>query len=193
VISYAQAGQDLFVWEMTEHKHGGFFLDVGCNDPVKHSNTYALELEGWTGLMVDVVDGCETRKGTFVKCDAGKPDDRLKFQYSHMPDVCDYASIDVDDNLESVLPHIPWDKHAFRVLTVETDVYVRGFRPRQFARQLLRSLGYALVCGDVRVIPPGRETWECFEDFWVNPQLVNPELVTRYTCNGKPWPDVLKL
>ena len=51
VNSYSQAGQDRFVRAV----HGdtpGFFLDVGCSDPVHISNTYALEKLGWRGLLV---------------------------------------------------------------------------------------------------------------------------------------------
>jgi FkbM family methyltransferase len=31
----------------------GFFVDIGANDPVVHSQTYALEQRGWTGVLVE--------------------------------------------------------------------------------------------------------------------------------------------
>jgi FkbM family methyltransferase len=31
----------------------GFFVDVGANDPVLHSQTYALERRGWTGVLIE--------------------------------------------------------------------------------------------------------------------------------------------
>lgn len=191
---YSQAGQDVWVDEMLEHKTGGVFLDVGSNHPYYHSNTYALESErGWSGLMVDIIDGCEGRRGTFIRCDASRPDERLLFQYSQLPDVVDYLSLDVDDALENVLPKLPWEKHTFRVITVEHDVYTRGFHPRQITRRLLLSLGYLCVCGDVKVIPPGMDGWQPFEDWFCHPDLVNPDVVKRFHCSGKPWTEILKM
>jgi FkbM family methyltransferase len=31
----------------------GFFVDVGANDPIVHSQTYALEQQGWIGVLVE--------------------------------------------------------------------------------------------------------------------------------------------
>jgi FkbM family methyltransferase len=31
----------------------GFFIEVGASDPVVHSQTYALEQQGWTGVLVE--------------------------------------------------------------------------------------------------------------------------------------------
>jgi hypothetical protein len=190
--SYSQAGQDLFALAMTEGKTNGFFLDIGCNDAKFHSNTFALEELGWSGLMVDIVGGCEARKGTFVKCDAAKPDERLRFQYSQMAEVVDYLSLDVDDVLVPVLQAIPFGVHTFRVITLEHDVYCRGVHPQWASRTLLSSLGYHLLCADVKVVPPGMTTWEPYEDWWCSPELVNPELVKQYQCDGKQWSDILK-
>ncbi len=189
--SYSQAGQDLFAFSMLEGKTDGYYLDIGCNDAQLHSNTYGLEQEGWTGLMVDIVGGCETRKGTFVKCDASKPDERLMFQYSQMPHVVDYLSLDVDDALIPVLKQVPFSDHTFRVITLEHDAYVRGPDPRTLSRLRLLNLGYKLVCADVKVIPPGMTTPESFEDWYVWPDLVNPELMNRFKCSGEMWNNIL--
>jgi FkbM family methyltransferase len=31
----------------------GFFVDVGANDPIVHSQTYGLEQHGWTGVLIE--------------------------------------------------------------------------------------------------------------------------------------------
>ena len=31
----------------------GIYLEAGANDGVSHSNTYALEMSGWTGILVE--------------------------------------------------------------------------------------------------------------------------------------------
>lgn len=49
---HSQAGQDEWVIE----QHGdtpGYFVDVGAHDGIVHSNTYALEQLGWTGLCIE--------------------------------------------------------------------------------------------------------------------------------------------
>ena len=51
---YSQARQDEVVAALLRHKRGGFFVDLAANDPVKISNTYALETRlGWTGLCLE--------------------------------------------------------------------------------------------------------------------------------------------
>lgn len=191
MTSHSQAGQDRFVFSMLEGKTNGFYLDIGCNDAKFHSNTYELEEIGWDGLLVDIVGGCESRKGTFVKCDATRPDERLIFQYSQMPDVVDYLSLDVDEALLPVLSMIPFWDHAFRVITLEHDVYVRGNEPRTYSRMHLIRMGYKLVCADVKVVPPGMTTQEPFEDWWIWPDLVSPELMARYKSSGELWSNIL--
>lgn len=51
---YSQARQDEVVAALLRHKRGGYFVDLAANDPVKISNTYALETRlGWTGLCLE--------------------------------------------------------------------------------------------------------------------------------------------
>ena len=32
----------------------GFYVDIGCNHPIWHSNTYMFYLQGWNGICVDI-------------------------------------------------------------------------------------------------------------------------------------------
>ena len=52
---YSQALQDYFLDNYIFHKkHGGFFLDIGGNDPVSINNTYFFEKSrGWNGLAFE--------------------------------------------------------------------------------------------------------------------------------------------
>ena len=52
---YSQAYQDYFLDKFIFcKKEGGFFLDIGGNDPVKINNTYFFEKNrGWTGLAFE--------------------------------------------------------------------------------------------------------------------------------------------
>jgi len=57
--SYSQFGEDLIVWQFFARCSNGFFVEVGANDPVKFSQTWLLEQNGWTGLLVEpLADRC---------------------------------------------------------------------------------------------------------------------------------------
>jgi len=56
---YSQFGEDIILDELIKTgKRTGFFVDIGCYHPTKHSNSYALYKRGWRGVNIDV----ETRK-----------------------------------------------------------------------------------------------------------------------------------
>jgi hypothetical protein len=51
---YSQARQDEVVAALLRNKKNGYFIDLASNDPVKISNTYALETKlGWRGLCME--------------------------------------------------------------------------------------------------------------------------------------------
>jgi FkbM family methyltransferase len=41
------------VWEFFERRQSGVFVDVGANHPTEQSQTWFLELQGWTGVLVE--------------------------------------------------------------------------------------------------------------------------------------------
>lgn len=53
VVSYAQGGEDLIIKKLLGNKRSGFYVDIGCNNPIQKSNTFKLYLKGWTGICVD--------------------------------------------------------------------------------------------------------------------------------------------
>ena len=66
--SYSQCGQDLFVINILK-KNKGKFLDLGCYLPKNINNTYLLELNGWEGVSIDIVDYSkewEVRKTPYI-------------------------------------------------------------------------------------------------------------------------------
>lgn len=51
--SKSQIFQDLWaLWE-THPRTGGFFVEIGANDGVTHSNTFLLEKLGWSGIIAE--------------------------------------------------------------------------------------------------------------------------------------------
>ena len=189
--SQSQAGQDAWVFAMTEHKTDGFYVDLGCNDATKQSNSYALEEMGWKGILVDIVGGCENRKGTFIMSDAANPNERLRLYYKHLPAVCDYLSLDCDDATMGAFNALPWDRVTFRCITVETDVYLKGPADRDKLRSMFNAMGYFLCCADVVVEWP-QGTFVSFEDWYIRPEIVSPDMVKRFKCESRYWRDILK-
>lgn len=47
----SQLGADY--WVIKQFPHVGYFLDVGCADGIKISNTWKLEQQGWKGICID--------------------------------------------------------------------------------------------------------------------------------------------
>lgn len=53
-MSYSQFGEDLIADAIFRPGYStGFFIDVGCFDPIKWSNTYRFYLKGWRGIGID--------------------------------------------------------------------------------------------------------------------------------------------
>jgi len=52
-VSFSQAAEDLIVTMLTQ-KENGFYVDVGCHDPYRYSNTALLYLyRNWSGINID--------------------------------------------------------------------------------------------------------------------------------------------
>jgi FkbM family methyltransferase len=56
--SYAQWGDDLLVWRYFGESYKGTFLEAGANDPKSLSQTYLLEQQGWSGVLVEPIPRC---------------------------------------------------------------------------------------------------------------------------------------
>tara|TARA_B100001063_G_C16738294_1_gene543271 strand:+ start:252 stop:923 length:672 start_codon:yes stop_codon:yes gene_type:complete len=52
---YSQFGEDKILDEIiSKSLKNGFYVDVGCFHPKKHSNTYMLHKRGWYGINIDM-------------------------------------------------------------------------------------------------------------------------------------------
>jgi FkbM family methyltransferase len=53
-LSYAQCGEDLILKKIFgKNSRNGFYIDIGCNNPIQKSNTFKLYLKGWKGICID--------------------------------------------------------------------------------------------------------------------------------------------
>ena len=60
-ISYAQEGEDLVVDRLIGGKSDGFYVEVGCHDPYRFSNTYIFYKKGWCGICIDPLPGTKNK------------------------------------------------------------------------------------------------------------------------------------
>ena len=177
---------------MCERKTHGFYIDLGCNHPVAINNTYAFEQMGWDGILVDLLPGCEVRKGKFFQCDSSNPTKELAKAYLAMPKIVDFLSLDVDEASFLTLHTLPLDTHRIRVACIEHDAY-RGLTVREDIRDVMACMGYTLVCADVGIrFPDPAGAPGAFEDWFCHPDLVSQKLIDRFKCSGKEWCEIVK-
>jgi len=135
------------------------------------------------GIPYELRNWRTARPGTmFYQADA------MDFDYSSVPDHCDYLQIDIHPSsnnlklLDLVLPD-----HRFGVITFEHDAWDHSRESawaRTESRRILQQHGYQMVVSDVTV-PPGHgngigDEPINFEDWWVDPDLVPETVWSRY-------------
>ncbi len=53
-LHFSQLGEDSFLWHIFGNRPSGFYVDVGCHDPRRYSNTHLLHrVLGWKGINID--------------------------------------------------------------------------------------------------------------------------------------------
>jgi hypothetical protein len=188
---YSWEQQDEFIINLFKHKTDGIFLDISAAHPRVGSNSYTLEKSfSWKGHAFDIIDVHQAfgwnniRSTPFIQQDATSESltQFLKDNYSNQ--VIDYISLDVDahdTNLAlPVLKRILDAGIRFKALTFEHELYMHGPATRDESRQLLESLGYVRLFGDVcawGAKPDRFKSGEYFEDWWVDPQYFDAEIL----------------
>ena len=177
--SYSQCGQDIFVYNIL-NKNNGTFLDLGCYLPKNINNTYLLELNGWLGISLDIIDYSEEwkeRKNKFIQQDCMNVnlDELLDSNYDNK--VIDYLSLDMEvlGDRFKLLEKIMETSYEFKVITIEHDSYLSEDYvnvEKLPQRKLLKEKGYILVCGDVS---QKQYPTLFYEDWWVNSKYFNEE------------------
>ena len=51
---FSFSGVDLIIENIFKNQKNGFYVDVGCQHPIKNNNTYLLFKKGWFGLNIDL-------------------------------------------------------------------------------------------------------------------------------------------
>ena len=173
------SSQEKFVTEIFNGKKNGVYVELGAFDSKLGSNTFYLESDyDWSGVSFEI---SEDRKLEF-QTNRKNPcfGDALEFNYisyfenNNFPKQIDYLQVDIDAGYQHNgrpfgnhylsllgLISLPLTQYRFSIITFEHDanMYFRNSAIRDAQREILDSLGYALV---VR---------EKHEDWWVDPAV----------------------
>lgn len=154
IESKSQIFQDGIVLQLLNFKKSGTFVDIGCAEPIRFSNSYIMEKYfNWHGIGIDILDAKDSTgsweelrpKTKHVLNDALSLDYLKLFKDFNLPKTIDYLSLDLEPpsiTLEC-LYKIPFDLYTFNVITFETDEYRKGGEERKkLSRDYLKERGY---------------------------------------------------
>jgi len=195
--TYSQCMQDLFVLTMLNGKTDGTYVELGAGDPFLSNNTALLEELGWSGISLDwneedVNKFKEQRKNIILSKNVLETDFQQLFNHFKLPKVIDYLSLDVDPckTTYETLLNLPLNEYKFAVITYEHDFWVDNTTSyRSKSRKYLLKKGYKLVVSNLGANPK-----QPFEDWWVHPDLVDPNIISlieKTTPDTKLVKDVL--
>lgn len=192
--TYSQAHQDLFVRLMLNFKQKGTYVEIGASEPKQSNNTYILERDlQWTGLSLEiepalVAEYNSVRKNKCLVADATKFDFSSYLKENEFPSLIDYLSLDIDPAhiTFQALERLPLSDYRFSVITYEHDRYTSGPEMMIKSRQILEDLGYIRVVSNVRCC--GRD----FEDWWVDPSAVSPQIYEPFVFEDVECSDIFK-
>lgn len=51
---FSFSGVDILIENIFRNQKKGFYIDVGCQHPIKNNNTYILHKRGWYGINIDL-------------------------------------------------------------------------------------------------------------------------------------------
>lgn len=180
--NYSQAYQDMFVLAILNGKRNGTYLEIGAQEPFYQNNSALLETEfDWKGTSIEIrEDLCkmfsEQRKNQILCKDATKINYEKLLDKMNIGTDLDYLQVDCEPSKITfeILTAIPFEKYRFAVITYEHDSVDITSSYRDKSRRFLKSYGYELVVKDVAF-----NDEYTFEDWWIHPDLVNPDKVNQ--------------
>lgn len=192
--NFSQSWQDFFVLTMLDGLRQGFYLELGASKPVYCNNTHLLEtVFDWQGLSIENRTELESEwkqhrsNSRLVMGNCLTMDFEKVLADNNAPTVIDYLQLDLArDATFKALTRLPHERHRFRVITFETDIFSGYTRDQERSQAYLRELGYELLIDNVAVKNYPTGTWEPFEDWYVAPDLVDHDMMDLFRCvDGK--------
>lgn len=168
--------QDEFVYSLFGNK--GTYIEIGGHDPIRHSNTYNLEVVGnWKGFSVELDtshqaawNNCSERINKIFWADA------LNFDYKktvfdlNLPQTINYLSVDIEpaENTFKALQQIIEQGLVFDAITFEHDGYRESVDFNSHAIDYLDSRGYKVAVSDVYFKKKQTSRPKIYETWFIN-------------------------
>ncbi len=191
---FGTSQQDKFIIHVLNNKKNGYFLEIGSGEAIFNNNTYLLETNfNWKGIMVDnnhyfIMSYRLFRTNSIHIMDDARKIDYLKiFEENNFPRAIDYLHIALDARTGSTietlhkLDHEVFDMYKFAIVTFQhTACYPGCANTRIESRTILKKRGYICVFEDIN-----NEFNFPYEDWYVNPDLVNMNYINHLIENNK--------
>lgn len=186
--NYSQSWQDIFVLTMLNGKRNGIYLELGASDPIYMNNTYLLaDKFNWSGISIDF------RNDLLPQWVDSRPNDDFRLQdawninyielLKELPSRVDYLQVDLDETSSlPILKKLPHNLTRFSIITFETDVFAGHQEIQKDSREFLLGLGYQLLIDNIAVRNYPTNTWEPFEDWYIDPTVIDKELIQKFLC-----------
>lgn len=168
--------QDEFAYNL--FGRSGTYIEIGGHDPIRHSNTYNLEVSAeWKGFSIELDtmhqsswENCQERKNKIFWADA------LTFDYKNtsknllMPEVINYLSIDIEpaENTFNALKLIINQGLVFDIITFEHDGYREKTDFNLAAIEFLDKNGYKVAVSDVYFKKKQKSQPKIYETWFIN-------------------------
>jgi hypothetical protein len=191
--SYSQALQDIFILTFLNGKTNGTYLEIGCFHPTKINNTRLLEDFGWSGVSIDQSKAvaplwAQIRpNSTFILADAFDIDyNKLVGQYN-LPDQIDFLQTDVDSQEMDVelLERVLLTGRKFSVIMFEHNLFLGSTNEKTASATLLEKYGYQKIVDNLACKSFGQDKFVAFEDWWIDPSVVDQNLIKKFITLGK--------
>lgn len=84
-ISFSKSGEDLLLAKILQNFKSGTYVDIGCWDPIKASNSYYFYLRGYKGICIDpnpqLKDGFKKHRKSdkLITCGVGESNSILDY------------------------------------------------------------------------------------------------------------------
>lgn len=175
IRSFSNEGQDILANLLI--KEPGTFLDIGVGNCCFGSNTFTLEILGWSGLLVDFdqesVDRANRyRSSPAIQCDVRNADFRKILEAVKMPKMIDFISMDTDEANTDLVKNFPFDEYQFKILVFETDRYNNGDVRKRACEEALKPYPQY-----IKLLDDGMVKGLCWEDWIINKNYFDEKVI----------------
>jgi hypothetical protein len=155
MISKSQLTQDLFALSAAKNKT---YIEIGAWKPIKYSNTYLLEQQGWKGISLEIDlekqlewKECAERKNPVYWKDAITFDYKQALEENNLSMHVGYLSCDIEppQNTFAALQRVIEQGITFDCITFEHDKWQNKIDYDPIATEYLKNHGYKIAVKDV--------------------------------------------